>query len=337
MAKLKAGLIGCGGRGRAHAAGYTQSDKVELVACADPSEEAVKKAAEEFNIPRTYAGYEEMLANEELDVIAMALWTGLHHDAIMACVNAPHPPRLINAEKPMACTFGDAKRVHKACEDAGIMMVFSHQRRFAPCFAKAKELANDGTIGEMYRMEGYCSNLFDWGTHWFDMLFFYNNDLPAEWVMGQIDTAKAHTVFAALVEGYGLSYIRWQNGVMGLIATGEDNGGRCTNRLIGTEGMIEINGVDLRMIRSGGKWEDVELEPCEVPGGDTTLYVLESIECLLAGKESLLSSRKALQATELIFATYESSRRRARIYLPLDIDDSPLLSMVESGELTVPE
>jgi hypothetical protein len=38
-----------------------------------------------------------------------------------------------------------------------------------------------------------------------------------------------------------------------------------------------------------------------------------------------------LQATELIFATYESSRRRARIVLPLDIEDSPLISGLEEG------
>jgi hypothetical protein len=33
-----------------------------------------------------------------------------------------------------------------------------------------------------------------------------------------------------------------------------------------------------------------------------------------------VSARRALQATELIFATYESSRRRGRIDLPLTTD-----------------
>jgi len=42
----------------------------------------------------------------------------------------------------------------------------------------------------------------------------------------------------------------------------------------------------------------------------------------------MLSGRRALRATELIFATYESSRRRGRVDLPLDIDDSPLLAMM---------
>jgi hypothetical protein len=54
----------------------------------------------------------------------------------------------------------------------------------------------------------------------------------------------------------------------------------------------------------------------------------------------MLSARKALQATELIFATYESSRSRQRVDLPgigmpsLNIEDSPLKSMLEGGILT---
>jgi hypothetical protein len=47
----------------------------------------------------------------------------------------------------------------------------------------------------------------------------------------------------------------------------------------------------------------------------------------------LLSARYALQATELIFASYESSRRRGRVDLPLTIDDSPFLTMLAYGDL----
>ena len=36
MSKMKAGIIGCGGRGRAHAQGYQASDDVDIIACADP-------------------------------------------------------------------------------------------------------------------------------------------------------------------------------------------------------------------------------------------------------------------------------------------------------------
>jgi hypothetical protein len=42
---------------------------------------------------------------------------------------------------------------------------------------------------------------------------------------------------------------------------------------------------------------------------------------------------RPLIGTKVIFATYGSSRRRARIDLPLTIDDSPLQAMLEAGEI----
>ena len=50
---------------------------------------------------------------------------------------------------------------------------------------KPKEIAKSDAIGDLYRLEGSCPDLFDWGTHWFDMFFFYNDDEPAEWAMGR--------------------------------------------------------------------------------------------------------------------------------------------------------
>ena len=57
------------------------------------------------------------------------------------------------------------------------------------------------------------------------------------------------------------------------------------------------------------------------------------VDCLQSGDEPELSSHRALRATELIFATYESSRRRGRILLPLDVDDSALLTMLAQGTI----
>jgi predicted dehydrogenase len=341
MKKLRVGLMGCGGRGREHALGYAQTDKVKMVACSDPVEAMRTRMAKEFGIPAAYTDYKEMLAKEDLDVVSVCLWTGMHYDAIMACVKTPHKPRLINAEKPMAPTFGEARRLHEACQKAGIPMTFSHQRRFGPTFARARALLKDGAIGDLIRMEGYTSNLFDWGTHWFDMMFFYNDDTPAEWVMGQVDVAEERSVFGTPVESAGLSYIMWKNGVTGLVATGDEPGGALPygTRLIGTRGIIEVQDEvhHLRLLRAGHDVEIVPVPKLELPGADTALHILDSIDCLLSGRESILSSRKALAATELIFATYESARRRARVYLPLQIEDSPLISMIETGQIVVPD
>jgi len=331
---FKAGIIGCGGRGRGHAKGYSASADAKIVACADPKKENAVELAKNHDIPESgvYADYKEMLAKEKLDIVSVCVWTGLHYQVIMDTIKAG--VKTIHAEKPMAPTWGESKKIYQACVDNDVVITFCHQRRFGAPFVKAKQLANDGTIGQLYRVEGYCSNLFDWGTHWFDMFHFYNNDEPAEWVMGQINWEEEHTAFAVQLETDGLSYVKWKNNVYGLLVTGRATGGGCNNRLIGTKGMIEVyvhEGPAIRVMgESTDGWQVPSLD--DVPkGDDTVLSVLNLIDCLKTSKEPELSGRKALQATELIFATYESSRKRARIILPLEIEDSPLLSMMEAG------
>ena len=43
------------------------------------------------------------------------------------------------------------------------------------------------------------------------------------------------------------------------------------------------------------------------------------------------SGEQGLATLELLMAVYESSRRRKRIYLPLEEPESPLTLMVEAG------
>lgn len=57
----------------------------------------------------------------------------------------------------------------------------------------------------------------------------------------------------------------------------------------------------------------------------------EFVEAARAGRASQVSADKALRASELIFATYESSRRRGRVTLPLEIEDSPLQALLDEN------
>jgi predicted dehydrogenase len=237
-----------------------------------------------------------------------------------------------------------------ACEENGVQLTFNHQRRFGKPFSKAKALVDGGTIGELVRLESFTSNLYDWGTHWFDMMFFYNGDVPAEWVIGQIDGRGGRAIFGAQVEGQGLSLIRYRNGVYGLMITGqafmdpelETREERCANRLIGSTGTIEVGvrgGAALRYrnLDTGGAWQEVDVGEAETWAEVVGAAIQGNVDALLAGREPELSARKALQATELIFATWESSRVRGRVDLPLQIEDSPLLSMIESGQIEISE
>jgi predicted dehydrogenase len=340
MDTLRVGIIGCGkrrkeegstgfGMAHAHARGYQAAPATEIVALADVSLENARAFQEEHGGERLYEDYREMLARERLDVVSVCTWPHLHAPMVVAAAEAG--VKAIHCEKPMAPTYGASRRMARVCWERGVQLTFNHQRRFAPEFRTARELLRSGAIGELRRLEGSCSNLFDWGTHWFDMFFFYNDETPADWVIGQAEPRGGKEVFGVPMEGQGLSHIKFRNGVHGLLVTGFEDGWEARNRLVGTDGAIEVGPNDGPPLRMWGKgqagWQTVEIEHNQQLGDIVGRGVLDLLDALRAGREPELSARRALQATELIFATYESSRRRGRVELPLTIEDSPFLAL----------
>jgi UDP-N-acetylglucosamine 3-dehydrogenase len=362
MSQFRVGIIGCGRRGRTegatgagiahhHVRGYQLSPDCEVVAAADIQQDCLDLFCDEYDIPGRYLDHKEMLAQEQLDIVSICLWPHLHAPMTIDAANAGvdgHRVRAVHCEKPMAPTWGEAKQMAAVCAEKGVQLTFNHQRRFGDPFRNAKKLLDEGAIGELVRLEAVTANLYDWGTHWFDMMFFYNDETPVDWVIGQIDARGGRTIFGVTVEGQGLSFWRWRNGVYGLMITGskvfrpaEGEEARetvCGNRLIGTEGVIEVDvqgGPVLRYknLETGGLWREIDEGSIHGPEHfDAAIFDLA--DALKTGREPMLSARKALQTAELIFATYESSRSRQRVDLPLQVEDSPLKSMLEEGVLT---
>ena len=344
-AKYRVGIIGCGrphktegatgsGQAHRHMVGYQASPDVELAAVADIVPENAEAFRAQYGFARAYTDYQEMLRQEGLDAISICTWPHLHAPMVIAAAEAG--VKAVMCEKPMAPTFGEAKRMAAACEQRGALLAFSHQRRFNAPFRKAKDLLKAGAIGDLRRLECTCGNLFDWGTHWFDMMFFYNDETPVDWVIGQIDVRGTRHVFGAPCEGQGLCHFKFRNGVRGLMVAGHEADWGAQNRLVGTDGVIEVGapgGVDLRVWgKDQSAWETVPLEE-SLHGLDAFgKAVLDLLDALKSGREPELSARRALQATEVIFATYESSRRRGRVDLPLQIEDSPLQEMLDAPE-----
>ncbi|MFO8007435.1 MAG: Gfo/Idh/MocA family oxidoreductase [Candidatus Brocadiia bacterium] len=351
MAKYSVGLIGTGVRRREdgtvrfgmnahHARGYQELPELcELVACADIKPANAERFAQEFGIPRTYTDYEQMLAQEELDIVSISTWTPLHADMVVTCAGAGL--QAIHCEKPMATTWGDCKRMAAACEEADCRLTFNHQRRFGKPFRMIRDLIREGRVGEVRRLEFTCSNLYDWGTHQFNMMGMFNGERPATWAMAQVDYRTERLIFNTHNVNSAIAVWQYDNGVHGFCATGGAGDAMgAFIRVLGTDGIIEMcpAGDDmptLRILGGGSGWEKLDTEGESIGGGD---YVSRAIRDVVTALDqdgrSELCAENALRSTEIIFACYESVRRRGRLELPLQIEDNPLVAMVESGELS---
>lgn len=336
---LRAAVIGCGRRvtpdGHVHnGMGYQHGDAfrhlgIPVVACADVQFENAGHFADAYG-GKPYGDYREMLAEEQPDVVSICTWPHLHEEMTLAAVDAG--VKAIHCEKPIAPTWASAKRMVAHAAEKGVQLTFNHQRRFDRPYMKIKRLIAEGAIGELRRLEMGTDNLFDWGTHWFDMMFFYLNQTPAEWVLGQVEPTGGPTVFGVTMEGQGIVRVKFENGITAIMCTQRGHGEHglgAMHRIIGSEGFIELGarGWETLDIWNKGRtfWEDITEPSVHGPEGAITLGVADLARCLETGDEPELSARKALMATELIFASYESSRQGRRIDLPLEVSDSAVI------------
>lgn len=324
------------GMAHRHMAGFRASGRCTLAAVADLSRENAEAfVARHEPSAAIFSDYREMMAAVRPDLVSVCLWPHLHAEVVGAV--ASYRPRAILCEKPMDIHWDAALRMHAACREHGVLLAINHQRRFNRPIAKARELLDGGAIGRLLRLEGAWHNLADAGTHVLDLMFFFNHDTPADWVLGQIDVRDSRRFFGAINAGHGVTEFRFQNGVRALYRFGRDHAEHgCLLRIVGEEGTIEIlfDAPWLRIRRAGQTaWEVVDTG--ENIHDDQAIY--RGIADLLAGLETgslpQLASERALRATEIVFATHESSRRRRRVDLPLPPGPCAMLTMLAAGEI----
>ncbi|WP_254535365.1 Gfo/Idh/MocA family protein [Halomarina litorea] len=339
-----------------HAPGYLRLDDCELVACADIVRENAEAFADRFDIPEehVFEDYEAMLREARPDIVSICVPPKFHADITVGCAESGIP-KAVHCEKPMATTWADCKRMVEACERNDVQLTIDNQRRFGAPFREAKDLLDDGTVGDLVRIEWAEDNLFDAGVHEFDLCRYYTDDAHAEWVLAGVDTSEENVWFGSRNENHGLSQIKYTNGVYCLAATGDGMGMiGCYMRLIGEDGVIELgveDGPALRYRTDGSKWKTVSTKDT-IHAPDYSLFqaglrkvvkkapfvsdrtmarpsfyeraIEEVVAALREDREPEISGRNALAGTELTYASWESARRRGRVDLPLDIEDNPL-------------
>ena len=326
--------------GYQHADGYVAAPDCELLACADVVPENAAAFADSYDLPEdaVYEDYQAMLAAVEPDVVSVCVPPAIHAELVVGCIHSGVVDS-VHCEKPMASTWGEARLMAQEADRRGVDLTFNHQRRFGEPFRRAKALLDDGEIGALERVEYAAVNVYDYGSHSFDLCGYFVDETPPEWVLGNVDYRDQNLLFGAHNENQAVVQWEYADGVDGLATTGygSDLVG-AHNRIVGSEGVIELrweDGPTLHVRRDGEGWTAVETgeEGLHGPG-----YVERAIDDVVTavreGGESELCARNALNATELAFGAWESARRRGRVEFPLEVDDNPLEAMVEAGDLT---
>ena len=136
MKKLRLGIAGLG-RAFAVSAPAFRDPRIEVVAAADPREEARAKFAEEYH-GRAYATVEELCADRDVDVVYVATPHEFHAQHTRFAASAG---KHVLCEKPMALTLEDCRSMIDAARQAGVRLVVGHSHSFDLPIARTAELA----------------------------------------------------------------------------------------------------------------------------------------------------------------------------------------------------
>src|SRR4051812_35750479 len=86
---LRVGLIGAGGNTKLrHIPRLRAVPGVEIAAVCNRRPESTAAVAAEFGIPRTYASWEEVVADPDLDAVVVGTWPYLHCPITLAALKA---------------------------------------------------------------------------------------------------------------------------------------------------------------------------------------------------------------------------------------------------------
>jgi myo-inositol 2-dehydrogenase/D-chiro-inositol 1-dehydrogenase len=145
MADVRVALIGSGRMGAFHGASLARRiPGARLAAVADPAPRAAERLAAELGAPAAYTDPAEAFADPEVDAVVIAAPARFHADLVVAAAAAG---KAVFCEKPMGLTLPDVDRATDAARAAGVVLQVGFNRRFAPDWAAARALLDDGTLG----------------------------------------------------------------------------------------------------------------------------------------------------------------------------------------------
>ncbi len=243
MAKLKIGIIGCGGIANGkHMPALKKLDNVEMVAFCDIIKERAEKAAKEFGTEgaKVYTDYKELLKDNSIDVIHVCTPNREHS---FITVDSLEAGKHVMCEKPMAKTYAEAKEMLDAAKRTGKKLSIGYQNRQNPEAQYIKKCCDAGELGEIYFAKAHAIRrravptwgvflneeeqgggpLIDIGTHALDLTLWMMNNYKPKMVVGssyrkladQTETANAFGDWDPkeyTVEDSAFGFIKMENG-----------------------------------------------------------------------------------------------------------------------------
>ena len=253
--------------------------------------------------------YCELLANPEIEVVSVCVPTTFHHAVVMEAIR--HKKHVL-VEKPIAFTLTEAEEMIAAAKEAGVILATGHVERFNPAVQKAKELIDDGVIGDIVsafakRVGPLPPRIKDVGVsidlaiHDLDIMnYLFEEEITQ--VYGTMNSSFDDSEFSFDNESTGIIEVNWLTPYK-----------RRELELTGTAGIISVDYIQQSIEVFGKFAQDIEIVHEEPLKGELKSFLNSVVE----EKEPVITGEDGLKALKMVIAANKSSKE----HRPVSLDE----------------
>lgn len=301
--------------------------RAELLAVASRDLERARSYAAEWEIPRAYGSYEELLQDPKVDAIYISLPNRYHAEWT---VKAAQAGKHVLCEKPLALSVAECDQIIAAARTAGVIAIEAVMYLHHPWLAKMREMVLDGAIGDVSLVRGAFSFFLErpddvrldpelgggslWDVGSYPVSFI-------RWIAGEPDEVFGwQTLLESGVDATFAGLLRYERGVLGAFDCSFRQSFHLLAEVAGADGTLAliqpyVMGPESRLVLRRGFEEEI----LELPPADPYQCEVEALTAAVLDGASLpvpLERSRANVAT--LVALYESARRGT----PLKVGES---------------
>jgi len=296
MQTLNVGIVGLGWVAGAHIEAFRAIDGVDVTAICSRRDHNPADLQARYGLPlKAYRRFEQMLADDEIDIIDICTPHPLHAEQVIAAAQAG---KHLVIEKPISLSYDDAKAMRAAIREAGVLSCVCFECRFSKHFTLIRSCIDQGLLGDIrfaetdyYHGIGPWYGQFAWnirkdfggsslltaGCHALDGLLFFTGKKVAE--VSSYSTKSASPVFEPYeYDPTSVTILKFEDGSLGKVASVID----CQQpyyfhiHLVGSEGSLLDNRIYSAKLAGMSKERWSTLETSLIDSGDVNDHPYEA-------------------------------------------------------------
>ncbi len=302
-----------------HVTAYMRCKRTDLAAAAEIDQDKIDVFQSTYPSIPVYKTVDELMRSSSPDIVSICTPAGNHFSVVDNILD--YPVKAIFCEKPLAETVADASRVVEECGKRNILLAVNHTRRWESTYLYAKELIEQGRIGEIRALNLlYPAQVFNIGTHIFDLArMLTGKDITKVWAIPE-NTGDLDPKLSGLM--------LFSDGITcSVLATGKREDLIFEIDIIGSEGRLKVteNGEVIELyrfdesVRYSGYRELLRAEAGVVKKTDRFAAAIDDIVSVLDGrkKDVNCTGRDGLASLRIATSMNKSAKNYGK---PITVD-----------------